>query len=62
MGRPGPLGIRLAVTVQPGCTNLWLDTLLYSRTNASHDGRIPCGQIPAETECKSSTAGVYSHG
>jgi hypothetical protein len=30
----------LAVTVQPGCTNLWLGTLLHSRTNADDDGRI----------------------
>src|SRR5713101_7990216 len=64
------LGIRFAVPVHPectnlpvqsGCTNLGLSALLYSRTNANHDGRIPCGQIPAETEYKSSTAGVYSH-
>src|SRR5712692_8995348 len=64
------LGIRFAVPVhpectnspvQPGCTNLGLSALLYSRTNANHDGRIPCGQIPAETDYKSSTAGVYSH-
>jgi len=47
--------------VQPGCTNLGLSALLYSRTNANDDGRIPCGQIPAETGYKSSTAGVYSH-
>jgi hypothetical protein len=64
------LGIRFAVPVhqsaqnlpvQPGCTNLGLSALLYSRTNANDDGRIPCGQIPAETGYKSSTAGVYSH-
>jgi len=64
------LGIRFAVPVhpectnlpvQPGCTNLGLSALLYSRTHANHDGHIRCGQIPAETEYKSSTAGVYSH-
>jgi len=64
------LGIRFAVPVhpgctnlpvQPGCTNLGLSALLCSRTNANRDGRIRCGQIPAETEYKSSTAGVYSH-
>jgi hypothetical protein len=37
MRLPGPLGIRLAATVQPGCTNLWLGTLLHSRTDADAD-------------------------
>src|ERR1019366_1702752 len=45
------LGIRFAVPVhpgctnlpvQPGCTNLGLSALLYSRTNADHDGRVGC--------------------
>ena len=40
MGRPGLLGMvgRHCVTVQPGCTNLGLGTLLHSRTNADDDG------------------------
>jgi hypothetical protein len=37
MGLPGPLAIRLAATVQPGCTNLWVGTLLHSRADADAD-------------------------
>jgi hypothetical protein len=61
MGRPGPLGIRLAVTVQPGCTNLGLGTLLHSRTNADDDGRMGCSQARAQAESKSSMASVCAH-
>jgi hypothetical protein len=61
MGRPGPLGIRLAVTVQPGCTNLGLGTLLHSRTNADDDGRMGCSQARAQAESISSTASVCAH-
>jgi len=46
------LGMRLQVAVQPGRTNLWLGTLLYSRTNANDEGRIGCGQARAKTEDK----------
>src|ERR1035437_6407279 len=63
------LGIRLAVVVhpgctnspvQPGCTNLGLSTLLFSKTNADHDGRVGCSQARAKAEPNSSTAGVHS--
>ena len=63
------LGIRLAVVVHPGCTNspvhpgctnLGLSTLLFSRTNADHDGRVGCSQARAKAEPNSSTAGVHS--
>ncbi len=33
--------------VQPGCTNLGLSALLYSRTNANDDGRIRQHQLDA---------------
>ena len=49
---PGPIGIRLAVTVQPGCTNLRLGTLLHSRTNANDESRIRCSPARPNTEYK----------
>jgi hypothetical protein len=63
MGRPGPLGIRLAVTVQPGCTNLGLGTLLHSKTNANDDGRIGGSRARAKAEYKPfSTASPIENG
>ena len=51
----------MAVTVQPGCTNLGLSALLYSRAHANHDGRIRCGQIPAETEYEVEPWQAFTH-
>jgi len=42
----------VVVTVQPGCTNLWLGALLLSRTKADDEGRIGCSQARAKTEYK----------
>jgi hypothetical protein len=39
--RPCAPGVH-KLAVQPGCTNLGLSALLYSRTNADDDGRIGC--------------------
>ena len=44
------LGFGWRLTVQPGCTNLGLGTLLHSPTNADDEGRIGCGQGRAKTE------------
>jgi len=38
--------------VQPGCTNLWLGTLLLPPTNADDEGRIGCSQDRAKTKDK----------
>src|ERR1035437_10076735 len=63
------LGIRFAVhvhpgctnlPVQPGCTNVSLSPLLQSMTNARDDGCAGCSQARPKTEHKSNMAGVYA--
>lgn len=51
----------VGVTVQPGCTNLGLGTLLHSRTKADDDGRMGCSQARAQDESKSSMASGCPH-
>jgi len=61
VGGLGPLGFQLAVAVQPGCTNLWLGSLLHSRINAD-DGRcIGRSQARAKAEYKPSMAKAFAH-
>ena len=50
----------LAVTVQPGCTNLGIGTLLHSRTNADDDGRIGGSRARAKAEYKPRMA-AFAH-
>ena len=44
------LGFGWRLVVQPGCTNLWLGTLLHSRTNADYESYIggSCARAKAE--------------